>query len=151
MYLFPCTSEMSKQTFWQQQTPARSGRSSPRIIFAKFPRKPSSCSGGGSAGGHTANPAQTNCAYAHVLRFPLFAALIIAHCNRRYYDEFRKLLRTRSGLLYTAAFFLCAAMVGTVYSLDGLATTQAIPLLLVVLPILGSLSLVMPQVWTILR
>lgn len=73
---------------------------------------------------------------------------IIAHCTRRGYNNFQKILRTQSGILYTAGFLGCAAMVGTVYSLNGLSTTLAIPLMLVVLQLVGSLSLVMPQVST---
>lgn len=72
--------------------------------------------------------------------------LILAHCTRKQYHEFRTLLGTRSGVLYTLAFVGCAAMVGAVYSLEGLSTTQAIPLMMMVLPVLASIALVMPQV-----
>ncbi|CAM9225832.1 unnamed protein product, partial [Scytosiphon promiscuus] len=59
--------------------------------------------------------------------------------------DFQKLLRTRLGLMYTVVVFGCVGIIGVVYSLEGLQATKAIPLMLMVMPVLGSLSLVMPQ------
>lgn len=62
--------------------------------------------------------------------------------------DFRKLLKTRLGLLYTAVVFGSIAIIAGVYSLDSLEPVKAVPLLLMVMPVLGSLSLALPQVYT---
>lgn len=55
-------------------------------------------------------------------------------------------LRARLGILYTVVVFGCVGIIGFVYSLEDLMAAKAIPLMLMVMPVLGSLSLVLPQV-----
>lgn len=60
--------------------------------------------------------------------------------------DLRKLLKTRLGLLYTAVACGCIAIISAVYSLECLEPVKAVPLLLMVMPVLGTLSLALPQV-----
>eukprot|EP00903_Cladosiphon_okamuranus_P009452 g9011.t1 len=77
--------------------------------------------------------------------------VIVAYSFRKEaVGDLRKVLGTRLGLLSTAVVLGCAAIIITVYSLEGMEPWKAVPLMLMVMPVLGSLSLSLPQFATVL-